>query len=178
MPGPYRSTIRNDARKCLNGKFVALVLCALISVSDSGVALAKNARWCGQVFHTGPSGYAAISGKLIKRSDFGPPNFGEHPETDQKVVIWVVHLDFPIPVEVNRELKMAPKVVHVSDIQIGFSSKVDPILPKYRNRHVRVEGRFWTQVNWQDYTPVVIAGDTIRVAGKTDCHGKEVGAPI
>ncbi|MEI9997618.1 MAG: hypothetical protein WDM91_23730 [Rhizomicrobium sp.] len=82
-------------------------------------------------------------------------------------------MDFAIPVEVNRELKMTPKVVLADEIQISFSGKVEPLLPRYRNRHVRVSGTLWTQVNWQDFTPVVIAPDTIRIAGKSDCRGEE-----
>ncbi len=151
------------------------VLLSLLVIGSPGIcnsaAVAKPAHWCGARFHT--SSPATIFGTLRKRSDFGPPNFGEHPQTDQKVTVWIVHLDFAIPVEVNRELKMTPKVVLADEIQISFSGKVEPLLPRYRNRHVRVSGTLWTQVNWQDFTPVVIAPDTIRIAGKSDCRGEE-----
>jgi len=144
----------------------------------ASVAFASENRWCGPVFQTGPLGSATIFGTLREYTKLGPPTFGENPKSDIKVKVWVVHLDVPIPVEVDRELKLPPKLIVASDIQIVMSPAISQLLPEYRNRHIRIAGRLWSQAEWQDFTAVVIAASIIREAGRSDCSGREIRAPI
>jgi hypothetical protein len=71
------------------------------------------------VLHYGPEKVTLI-GKLVSRTFYGPPNYGENPKTDSKESQYVLLLDSPIDVvgskddlltETEREVRRITLVV-------------------------------------------------------------------
>ena len=61
-----------------------------------------------------------LKGKLIIKTFFGPPNFGENPETDSKERSWILSLTTPINVRAKTEDDpiLFPSVENVRELQL------------------------------------------------------------
>lgn len=101
------------------------------------------------------------SGTLTVVSRYGPPNFGEQPDTDEKLSVPLLVLDRKISVcadsssDVNNE-----NVVGLDTLQLVTARQLDP----YAGRRVSVSGRLSRAVTGYHLTPAVLQLDSIRVA--------------
>src|SRR5687768_12992313 len=61
-----------------------------------------------------------LEGKLIIKTFFGPPNFGENPASDSKERSWILSLDKPINVRAKDEADpvLGPSVENVRELQL------------------------------------------------------------
>jgi hypothetical protein len=92
------------------------------------------------------------SGVLHKEIHWGPPNFGENPNTDSKFTAWVLHIDLPFKVKNNSIDKQKNEIV-VKDIQLETSNVITSNkIAEFENKHIIVEGRLWTASTPGDVT--------------------------
>lgn len=95
-----------------------------------------------------------LSGTVVLRTFFGPPNYGESPETDARETQALLQLDRPLctvesaaraePAERNQRL--------VTLVPIGALA-----LKPYAGKHVAVRGSLFHADNGHHRTPVLIA---------------------
>lgn len=95
-----------------------------------------------------------LSGKVVLRTFFGPPNYGESPETDARETQALLQLDQPLctlasdardePAERNQRT--------VTLVPMGSLS-----LKPYVGKHVSVQGSLYHADNGHHRTPVLIA---------------------
>jgi len=95
-----------------------------------------------------------LSGTVVLRTFFGPPNYGENPETDEKEVQALLKLDHPLcTVEsVEREEQAERNQRQVTLVPLGGFS-----LKPYAGKHVSVKGSLFHADNGHHRTPVLIA---------------------
>jgi hypothetical protein len=110
----------------------------------------------------------ALTGKVIARTFFGPPGFGEDPKTDSRESQYILVLDMPIDVvgtpgenETERGVKQITLVV--------LDFKAIPIRPWLRQR-VTVEGTLFHAITGHHHTKVLITVSSIG----TPKRGKSV----
>ena len=97
-----------------------------------------------------------LSGRVVPRNYFGPPNFGESPEIDEKRTAVILVLTHPInvrgnPVDpVNQETER-----DVREIQLAFQRENDPRLAV--GRDVVVRGRLSHSFSAYHVTKVLLS---------------------
>jgi hypothetical protein len=102
-----------------------------------------------------------LSGRLVIETRYGPPNYGEEPETDEKLRVPFLSLESPISVcadpasDVNNE-----NVVDAEIIQLTSSHD----LAELAERRVLVSGRLSRPVTGYHFAEVVMKVDSIAVA--------------
>ena len=84
---------------------------------------------------------SSIEGKLITSMEYGPPNYGENPETDEKEYPYILVLDEPIDVIADKSKDpMEIGYSEVSEIQLAVGQddyeKIDQLVGK----RIKVEG--------------------------------------
>jgi len=121
----------------------------------------------------GQSGWLALQpnvvqlqGKLLKVMKYGPPGYGESPDSDAHYEIPILLLSQPIRVEgdplsaVNRE-----DLLNVSFVQLIFHGTAAPEYWRYANRNVIVSGSLFRAQTAHHYTPLVMDVKKITGAG-------------
>ncbi|MDP1932862.1 MAG: hypothetical protein Q8L60_15530 [Gammaproteobacteria bacterium] len=96
-----------------------------------------------------------LQGVLELEEKFGPPNFGEFPETDQRLNIYVLNLIRPIHVgtpDSLSELNDRP-IENVSRIQVIFQNNSSDIISLIGETIV-LEGSLSKQLSSHDFYPV------------------------
>lgn len=102
-----------------------------------------------------------IDGILYREVIYGPPNYGETPETDIKYIGYVLKLDKPInvisntPDVVSKEGSRQRSYRNVSRIQLE-ERKIRIILKEYDGLHIRVSGYLMEAYNGYHATDVLI----------------------
>ncbi|HWF63942.1 MAG TPA: hypothetical protein VN685_04955 [Rhizomicrobium sp.] len=112
-----------------------------------------------------------ISGVLVRRAAFGPPNYGENPKTDSRLAYWVVELDVPIKVITGLDIDVPSQTITVHEMQILRGPGLREDVDSFRGMHVVVRGVIGTQVFAQDMTPVNIVASNITAGGPIPCEG-------
>lgn len=113
----------------------------------------KSNRVTGQWYDYGK--IVVLRGVLDTVHTFGPPNYGENPETDAKVIYFTVNLRKPISIRGNPNDEFNRDTIRgISRIQIKLyeSEKLLEVLGK----RIKVKGKLWRQSVGSDYTGAVI----------------------
>ncbi len=103
-----------------------------------------------------------LKGKLGIETFFGPPNFGENPETDSKERSWILSLNKPINVRAKTETDpiLGPSVEDVRKLQL--------VMPKpYREligKKVIVKGTLFHGHTGHHHTDVLLDVQSISLA--------------
>lgn len=114
-------------------------------------------------FHYWPE-KVTLTGRLVLRTFYGPPNYGENPKTDSRETQAILILDSAVNVtatgsdttdETERNVKRITLVVH--------DFKANPVRPLL-GRHVRVEGTLFHAITGHHHTKVLITVSSIRAA--------------
>lgn len=94
-----------------------------------------------------------LAGRLAVVSRFGPPNFGENPETDEKIEVAVLVLSSPISVcaDTTSELNDEP-LLGLDSVQLVR----DDALRQYANQLVVLRGRLSRAVTGRHFFPAVL----------------------
>ncbi|MBI4514916.1 MAG: DUF4431 domain-containing protein [Deltaproteobacteria bacterium] len=105
-----------------------------------------------------------LAGMLRVVPEYGPPNFGENPETDEKVQVPMLTLGEPINVMASPSRNLDYEALqNVSQIQLVFSShhlaSADLVGHK-----VVVTGRLFHAQTAHHYTPLLMDVEAIRGA--------------
>lgn len=97
-----------------------------------------------------------LSGTLTLEQHYGPPNFGENPQTDEKLQVPVLALAAPIsvPADTTSELNRTP-VSDVRRVQLSYFD--DSIsINRFINTRVVVTGTLSHAISGQDFTDIVL----------------------
>jgi uncharacterized protein DUF4431 len=102
-----------------------------------------------------------LVGRLITEPHYGPPNFGETPDEDEKLDIPVLQLAHAVDVcgESASEIDQ-DTVRNVENVQI-VASRIK--LKAFAGQDVTVTGRLYEALAANHYTKVLIFADSIRV---------------
>ena len=102
------------------------------SVAVAGALDAGEPRWV----EYGPA-VVTLSGRLVAKEFFGPPGYGEAPETDSREVARLLVIDEPLHVRADHESDInSLEQRNVREVQLVWSQKAGPLL----GRRVRVRG--------------------------------------
>jgi hypothetical protein len=103
-----------------------------------------------------------LEGKLRIETFFGPPNFGEDPETDSKEITRILSLDKPIKIRSRDETDsvLGPSVENVRELQLIF----DGHLRKSVGKRLIVKGTLLHAHTGHHHTDVILDVESIRLA--------------
>ena len=109
-----------------------------------------------------------LNGRVIQRSVYGPPGYGEAPATGPKVKITILQLDCPIDIRPERNAK-APETSNltyfhkIKEIQLFFDNKAQKHFAlQHLGRTVIVNGRLEEAVAGGEYTKVIMTVEQIH----------------
>lgn len=100
-----------------------------------------------------------LRGTLRSEERWGPPNYGETPEQDAIVAVWVLRLPEPITAgtpSTLSEVNTKP-VPDVTEVQVQFAEGVEP-----EPGPVEVTGKLGVKTTGADYLDVVLRESTLR----------------
>lgn len=112
-------------------------------------------------------GNVKLTGTLLVKSYFGPPNFGENPETDSKETVPVLVLDAPTKLCTDSESKQpenSDAATTASEFQLLFSFPHKPFV----GRVVTVKGRIFRADTGHHHTDYLVDVESIRDAVPED----------
>ncbi len=92
-----------------------------------------------------------LKGKVELKTFFGPPNYGENPETDAKEVQALLKLDMPLCTIESVDEQAEKNQNLVTLIPLGNFS-----LKKFSGQHVSVTGSLIHSISGHHHTPVLI----------------------
>lgn len=121
---------------------ILLAAMALALVPSSAAAAADCARYDKTV---------TLSGTATLRTFFGPPNFGEDPDTDSRVTQAILTLDRPLCVHASKE---EDAVRGEREITLVPSGKMS--LRFLDKKRLRVTGSLYHGFNGHHNTPILI----------------------
>ena len=106
-----------------------------------------------------------VEGKLITKTFFGLPNFGENPKTDSKQRSRILSLDKPINVRAKDESDptVGPSVDNVRELQLIFEESLRELIGK----KVIVKGTLLHRHSGYHYTDVLLDVESISLAPST-----------
>jgi len=155
----------------MRASFVWAVTVALVLPGGSALGASKrsdDASACKFPISEGTDPDAMISGKLVRRMVWGPPNYGENPKTDAQYHAWFVVLDDPVRVMTGPDVGGPPKLTIAREIQVRWTAAQGDY-SKFGNAHVVVRGKLFTQISPSDYTPVIIQASTVGPGPAIHC---------
>jgi hypothetical protein len=103
-----------------------------------------------------------LEGKLIIKTFFGPPNFGEEPETDFKEETRILSLDRPVNVRSRDETDsvLGPPIKNVRELQLVF----DGPLKQWVGKKLGVKGSLFHAHTGHHHTDVLLNVESISLA--------------
>ena len=103
-----------------------------------------------------------IEGTLITRMYYGPPNYGENPDTDTKQYPFILQLDNPIDVRAEEDDTYNSDVFEVTEIQVvPIGKEKTELLDNYINKRVRIQGTLFEAIFGGHHTNVLIQVEEI-----------------
>ncbi len=101
-----------------------------------------------------------LSGGLFSEEHWGPPTFGESPESDKKFTVWFVKLDKSVRVKYEkmtegREIDLVQ--IYLLDSDIG-----DKVLRSLNKMHVVVKGKLVNKISPSDVGSVILNAEEIE----------------
>ena len=100
-----------------------------------------------------------LTGRLQLESRFGPPNYGEDPLTDKKVMVPMLHLVSAVDVCAERGDEI--NVHTYRGIWVVQLAPADSVDPQLAGKNVRVVGQLYEAQFAHDYTRVTLTVDSI-----------------
>lgn len=103
-----------------------------------------------------------IEGTLITRMYYGPPNYGENPETDAQQYPFILQLDKPIDVIAKENDTHNSDVFEVTEIQVvPIDKEKTELLGTYIDKQVRIQGTLFEAIFGGHHTDVLIQVEKI-----------------
>lgn len=103
-----------------------------------------------------------IEGTLITRMYYGPPNYGENPDTDAKQYPFILKLDNPIDVIAKENDTHNSDVFGVTEIQVvPIGKEKTELLYNYIDKRVRIQGTLFEAIFGGHHTDVLIQVEEI-----------------
>jgi hypothetical protein len=154
---------------------VGRVLLAVgLSGCPSGAAPQKQnlTRWCGPPLSTQGHLPVSLSGHLVKKTVWGPPNFGETPNEDKRYTVWMLELDYVTPMIADVDEGGPGRTVVLSLVQLLGAEASPNRYDDFLNRHVLVTGELWTGDTPLANTPVTLNPTAVKITGDLQCDGR------
>lgn len=105
-----------------------------------------------------------LRGTLIVKSGYGPPNYGETPEKDEKVRYHVLKLDEPINVKGDpNNVSYAETFERISEIQIVIWSENIKKVTNKINKKIMIKGTLFPRHTGHHYTDILIKAREIEL---------------
>jgi hypothetical protein len=143
-------------------------------------------HWCGPAARTG-WGELVLTGHIDRKMIWGPPNFGGDPKNDQRYSVWILSLDYPVPVLIGSEFQKGTrssvklKVTRISQIQLETTNRIqsDELVAQL-NRVTVISGTLWTAETPAESTQVIMHISNIDPPHTLppSCDGKLLKSPI
>jgi len=95
----------------------AIAIFSFLAIASSG--LADPEIWLEYTPHV-----VELSGQVVEMSEYGPPSYGEHPETDDKLTIQIVRLSAPVNVKADPEDDINVEAQGIREVQLAFPSSI------------------------------------------------------
>jgi hypothetical protein len=148
-----------------NMRVLAIRMCCaliLIVVWSSLQTAASQPAARGRVLHYEPE-KITLKGRVVSRTFYGPPNYGENPKTDSRESQYILILDSTVDVvagsdptdQTERGVKRATLVVN------DFAA--NPVRPLL-GRRVLIEGTLFHAITGHHHTRVLITVSSIKRA--------------
>jgi hypothetical protein len=99
-----------------------------------------------------------LSGKVTKRTFYGPPNYGENPDTDSRETQGILLLSKPICVDENPDEYYVAKK---NQLEVTLVPLAKTNLKNYLGKQVKVHGKLFHAETGHHHTPVLI--EIIRI---------------
>jgi hypothetical protein len=131
------------------------------AVAANGPGKVAAAKICRMTITSGEDPDALISGTVMERKVWGPPNFGEHPKTDSRYRVWIIALDEPIRVTINNEPGHEPERVVAREVQFRGGVIAVPDYSSLTGKHLVVRGQLAEQLWETDHTRIVIEAKSV-----------------
>jgi hypothetical protein len=146
--------------RLLLGLSILLALCPLACRAES---CANGVQANGETVE--------LSGFFHSDVIWGPPNFGEEPQTDSQFVAWFIALSEPLVVQGGVEI-LGNYYSSVSEIKLSsdFTAYKDKLLEPLLGKLVVVTGKLWRGTVEGDVTPIVIAAKTVTPTDQNICR--------
>lgn len=102
---------------------------------------------------------SVLSGTLTKKQFYGKPNYGETPENDEKVWVYILKPDFPVNVYGDidpQDPETADKTVtNITEIQV-YSTDKKMDFKNYLNKKIKLNGLLFRGRNAHHHTEVLM----------------------
>ncbi|WP_224065885.1 DUF4431 domain-containing protein [Enterobacter bugandensis] len=104
-----------------------------------------------------------LSGVMKEELFYGPPNWGEDREHDEKLLYWILHLDSPLKcvIDANTEQKGWDSNVQLIIIGDDYKTKRNLL-----NQHVTVDGNVILAVTGYHMTSVLLKDSSFKPTEK------------
>jgi uncharacterized protein DUF4431 len=137
---------------------VALAFLSLGCRSSGAQSAAAQPRCLAFEPHT-----VDLRGRLTIQQKYGPPNYGDHPATDQKVQVHILVLEQPVDVCGDSRSQLNSESVHnVNEIQLVLPEGTHTY-DRLTNQSVVVTGTLSAAVSGHHYTAVVLTVKNAKV---------------
>lgn len=132
----------------------------LVFLGLEGRSFGATQTPCSDMLHADEKTLTVLYGTPHREVHWGPPNFGENPETDSKFEVWVLSLDHPVLVAGwhDDSGKNARKVTHIQITDEDLPVSVELLA----GDHVRVEGRLEESAEPAEVTEFTLWTSTIH----------------
>ena len=114
-----------------------------------------------------------LSGVLHRQIRWGPPNYGENPETDSTFIAWIISLSKPLVIQGGVQIGDKSQNYSVSEIAlISYSYKVvfdTELLQHLDGKLVLVTGKLWPATT-SELTPIILLTKTIKPTDRNICQ--------
>ena len=108
-----------------------------------------------------------LQGKMLKVMKYGPPNYGENPESDAKYEIPIILLGKPIRIKGDpASVVHKADLTNVSFVQLIYLGTSAKEYWRYTDQNIVVTGTMFRAQTGHHYTPVVMTVKTIRAVSK------------
>jgi hypothetical protein len=142
-------------------RLVTVVL--LFQLSSNFFLVASGHTGKRRVLHYGTE-KVTLTGKVVSRTFYGPPNYGENPRTDSRESQYVLLLDSAIDVVASKDDLLTRTERRVTKVTLVVSDfDAHPVKPLLGQR-VEVEGTLFHAHTGHHHTKVLIEVSSIRKA--------------
>lgn len=112
-----------------------------------------------------------LGGSLSIDPEYGPPNYGEDPKTDQQLHVAILHLRHPLTVCGDRlNIDAGEPLKGVLKVQLNFMN-LHSNLNRYVGKRIVVKGTLHHAISGHHFTPVVMTVDSVECSGRA--HGAD-----
>jgi hypothetical protein len=114
-----------------------------------------------------------LSGVLHRQVRWGPPNFGDNPETDSTFIAWIISLSEPLAVHGGVQIggKYQPSVSEIALISYSYKVAFDiERLQALDGKLVVVTGKLWPATTPELGTPIILLTKTIKPTDQNICR--------